>query len=80
MLTAGEEPLFLLRRLTCAAVEDIGLADPQRWSVAAKDTYDSRQPGGRARRAGLLRRVSGDRAKSNAVYKARKAAWNGARD
>uniref|UniRef100_UPI0025FE8420 replication-associated recombination protein A n=1 Tax=Sphingomonas sp. TaxID=28214 RepID=UPI0025FE8420 len=28
MLTAGEEPLYLLRRLTRAAVEDIGLADP----------------------------------------------------
>ena len=28
MLTAGEEPLYLLRRLTRAASEDIGLADP----------------------------------------------------
>ena len=42
MLTAGEEPLFLLRRLTRAAVEDIGLADPQALvqCIAAKDTYD----------------------------------------
>ena len=29
MLTAGEEPLYLLRRLTRMASEDIGLADPQ---------------------------------------------------
>jgi putative ATPase len=42
MLTAGEEPLFLLRRLTRAAVEDIGLADPQALvqCLAAKDAYD----------------------------------------
>jgi putative ATPase len=42
MLTAGEEPLYLLRRLTRAAVEDIGLADPQALvqCIAAKDTYD----------------------------------------
>jgi len=29
MLTAGEEPLYVLRRLTRFASEDIGLADPQ---------------------------------------------------
>ena len=42
MLTAGEEPLYVLRRLTRAAVEDIGLADPQALvqCIAAKDTYD----------------------------------------
>ena len=42
MLVAGEEPLYLLRRLTRAAVEDIGLADPNALvqCLAAKDTYD----------------------------------------
>src|SRR3712207_4018419 len=42
MLTAGEEPLYVLRRLTRAAVEDIGLADPQALvqCIAAKDNYD----------------------------------------
>ena len=42
MLVAGEEPLYVLRRLTRAAVEDIGLADPQALvqCLAAKDTYD----------------------------------------
>ena len=42
MLVAGEEPLYVLRRLTRAAMEDIGLADPQALvqCLAAKDTYD----------------------------------------
>ncbi|BBF93071.1 replication-associated recombination protein A [Blastochloris tepida] len=42
MLDAGEEPLFLARRIVRMAVEDIGLADPQALVVAnaAKDAYD----------------------------------------
>ena len=42
MLVAGEEPLFLLRRLVLMASEDIGLADPQALvqCLAAKDSYD----------------------------------------
>lgn len=42
MLTAGEEPLYLLRRLVRMASEDIGLADPQalQQCLAAKDAYD----------------------------------------
>jgi putative ATPase len=42
MLVAGEEPLYVLRRLNRAAVEDIGLADPQAvvQCLAAKDTYE----------------------------------------
>jgi len=42
MLVAGEEPLYLLRRLVRMAIEDIGLADPQALvqCIAAKDTYD----------------------------------------
>ena len=42
MLVAGEEPLYVLRRLIRAAIEDIGLADPQALvqCLAAKDTYD----------------------------------------
>ena len=41
MLTAGEEPLYLLRRLVRFASEDIGLADPQALvqCLAAKDAY-----------------------------------------
>jgi putative ATPase len=42
MLTAGEEPLYLLRRLVRFASEDVGLADSQALAVtlAAKDAYD----------------------------------------
>src|SRR5690606_41662102 len=42
MLDAGEDPLFLARRLVRMAVEDIGLADPQALVVAnaAKEAYD----------------------------------------
>ena len=42
MLAAGEEPLYLLRRLVRMASEDIGLADPNALAIAlaAKDAYD----------------------------------------
>ncbi|MGC2199625.1 MAG: replication-associated recombination protein A [Stellaceae bacterium] len=42
ILAGGEDPIYILRRLTRAAVEDIGLADPQAvvQAAAAWDTYD----------------------------------------
>jgi putative ATPase len=42
MLNAGEDPLYLARRVVRMAIEDIGLADPQALTVAnaAKDAYD----------------------------------------
>ena len=42
MLAGGEDPIYILRRLTRAAVEDIGLADPRAvtQALAAWDTYD----------------------------------------
>jgi len=42
MLDAGEDPLFLARRIVRMAVEDIGLADPQALVIAnaAKDAFD----------------------------------------
>ena len=42
MLVAGENPLYLGRRLVRMAVEDIGLADPQALVIAnaAKDAFD----------------------------------------
>ena len=42
MLDAGEDPLFLARRVVRMASEDIGLADPQALVVAnaAKDAFD----------------------------------------
>ncbi|MEM0975942.1 MAG: replication-associated recombination protein A [Pseudomonadota bacterium] len=42
MLTAGEDPRYLARRITRMAVEDIGLADPtaQRLCLDAWDTFE----------------------------------------
>jgi len=42
MLDAGEDPLYIARRVVRMAVEDIGLADPQALMIcnAAKDAYD----------------------------------------
>ena len=42
MLAGGEDPIYILRRLTRAAVEDIGLADPQALvqALAAWDAYE----------------------------------------
>ena len=42
MLEAGEEPLYLARRIVRFASEDVGLADPRALSVAldAKEAYD----------------------------------------
>src|SRR4051812_2178971 len=42
MLDAGEDPLYIARRVVRMAVEDIGLADPQALVIcnAAKEAYD----------------------------------------
>jgi putative ATPase len=82
MLTAGEQPLFLLRRLIRAAVEDIGLADPNALvqCIAAKDAYDFLgSPEGEIHVAQACLYLA-TAPKSNAVYKAQKAAWRSARD
>lgn len=82
MLTAGEEPLYLLRRLTRAAVEDIGLADPQALvqCIAAKDAYDflGSPEGELAIVQACLYLATAP--KSNAVYKAQKGAWRSAKE
>ncbi|HEY0148929.1 MAG TPA: replication-associated recombination protein A [Allosphingosinicella sp.] len=82
MLTAGEQPLFLLRRLVRAAVEDIGLADPQALvqCLAAKDTYDFLgSPEGEIAIAQACLYLA-TAPKSNAVYMAQKAAWRSAKE
>lgn len=82
MLTAGEEPLYLLRRLTRAAVEDIGLADPQALvqCIAAKDTYDFLgSPEGELAIAQACLYLA-TAPKSNAAYMAQKKAWRSARE
>ena len=82
MLVAGEEPLFLLRRLIRAAVEDIGLADPNALvqCVAAKDAYDflGSPEGELAIVQACLYLATAP--KSNAAYMAHKGAWRSAQE
>ncbi|MGT2515379.1 replication-associated recombination protein A [Sphingomonas panni] len=82
MLTAGEEPLYVLRRLTRFASEDIGLADPQALvqCLAAKDAYEflGSPEGELAIVQACLYLATAP--KSNAAYKAQKAAFRSARE
>jgi putative ATPase len=82
MLVAGEQPLFLLRRLIRAASEDIGLADPNALvqCIAAKDAYDflGSPEGELAIVQACLYLATAP--KSNAAYKAAGAAWRSARE
>ena len=82
MLVAGEEPLFVLRRLIRAAVEDIGLADPNALvqCIAAKDAYDflGSPEGELAIVQACLYLATAP--KSNAAYAAQKAAWRSAQE
>ncbi len=82
MLVAGEQPLYVIRRLTRFASEDIGLADPQALvqCLAAKDAYDFLgSPEGELAivQACLYCAVA---PKSNAAYSAQKGAWRAARE
>ena len=82
MLVAGEEPLYVLRRLVRFASEDIGLADPQALvqCLAAKDAYDflGSPEGELAIVQACLYCATAP--KSNAAYKAQKAAWKSAKE
>jgi putative ATPase len=82
MLVAGEEPLYVLRRLTRMAVEDIGLADPQavQQCLAAKEVYQFLgSPEGELAIVQACLYVA-TAPKSNAAYKAMSAAWRSARE
>jgi putative ATPase len=82
MLVAGEEPLYLLRRLTRAAVEDIGMADPNALlqCLAAKEMYDFL--GSPEGEIGIVQACLylATAPKSNATYMAQKSAWRSARE
>lgn len=82
MLTAGEEPLYVLRRLVRFASEDIGLADPQALTqcLAAKDAYEflGSPEGELAIVQACLYCATAP--KSNAAYKAQKSAWKSAKE
>jgi putative ATPase len=82
MLVAGEEPLYVLRRLVRFASEDIGLADPQALvqCLAARDAYDflGSPEGELAIVQACLYLATAP--KSNAAYAAQKQAWSAARE
>jgi len=76
MLVAGEDPMYLARRLIRMAVEDIGLADPAALpqAVAARDAYEMLgSPEGELALAQAVVYLA-SAPKSNAVYTAFKAA------
>lgn len=82
MFDAGEDPLFIGRRLVRMAVEDIGLADPQALVIcnAAKDAYDFLgSPEGELALAQACVYLA-TAPKSNAVYTAYKAATRTAKE
>ncbi|EKF18411.1 replication-associated recombination protein A [Nitratireductor pacificus] len=82
MFDAGEDPLFIGRRLVRMAVEDIGLADPQALGIAnaAKDAYDYLgSPEGELALAQACVYLA-TAPKSNAVYTAFKQAFAAAKE
>jgi putative ATPase len=82
MLDAGEDPLYLGRRLVRMASEDIGLADPQALAItlAAKDAYDYLgSPEGELALAQACVYLA-TAPKSNGVYVAYKAAMRAAKE
>lgn len=81
MFDAGEDPLYIARRVVRMAVEDIGLADPQALVIcnAAKDAYDFLgSPEGELAIAQAVIYVA-TAPKSNAGYKAYGAAMRTAK-
>jgi len=82
MLVAGEEPLYVIRRLTRFASEDIGLADPNALlqCLAAKEMYDFL--GSPEGEIGIVQACLylATAPKSNATYMAQKKAWASAKE
>ena len=82
MLDAGEDPLYVARRIVRMAIEDIGMADPQALAqcIAAKDTYVFLgSPEGELALAQAVIYCA-TAPKSNAAYKAYGAARRSARE
>ena len=82
MLDAGEDPLYIARRVVRMAVEDIGLADPQALVIcnAAKEAYDFLgSPEGELAIAQAVIYIA-TAPKSNAAYKAYGAAMAAAKE
>ena len=81
MLVAGEDPLFIVRRVVRMAIEDVGMADPEalHQALAAKETYDFLgSPEGELAIAQAVVYVA-SAPKSNALYTAFKGAMERAK-
>ncbi len=82
MIAGGEDPRYVVRRLARFAVEDVGLADPNALvqAVAAWEAYERLgSPEGELALVQLIVYL-GTAPKSNAAYKAEKAAMKAARE
>jgi putative ATPase len=82
MLTGGEDPRYIARRLTRFAAEDVGMADPRALplAIAAWETYERLgSPEGDLALAQLVTHLA-TAPKSNAVYTAFKEAMAAARE
>ncbi|TAH32779.1 MAG: replication-associated recombination protein A [Alphaproteobacteria bacterium] len=81
MLTAGEDPHYVLRRMTRFASEDIGIADPNALTqcIAAWETFD--RLGSPEGELAIVQATIylATAPKSNAAYIAQGAAWRAAR-
>ena len=82
MLAGGEDPLYILRRLIRFASEDVGLADPHALvqALAARDAYE--QLGSPEGELAIVQAVVylATAPKSNALYRAEKAAMRASRE
>ena len=82
MLTAGEDPLYIARRVVRFAAEDVGLADPQGLvqAMMAKEAYDFvGSPEGELFLAQAVVYLA-TAPKSNALYKALSGSYRAARE
>ncbi|WP_018634005.1 replication-associated recombination protein A [Neomegalonema perideroedes] len=82
MLVAGEDPLYIARRLVRMANEDVGLADPEavKQALAAKEAYELQgSPEGDLALAQAAVYIAAA-PKSNALYNAFKAAMASAKE
>ncbi len=82
MLTGGEDPRYIARRLTRFAAEDVGMADPRALplAIAAWETYERMgSPEGELALAQLVTHLA-TAPKSNAVYVAFGAAMRAAKE
>lgn len=82
MMTSGQDPMYLFRRLTRFAMEDIGLADPNAMQIALSAWQVYERMGSPEGDLALTELVIylGTAPKSTANYRAQNAAYQAARD